>query len=139
MTKKMRKIYRKIAFLECYQTLEIVFWTIFHCTPKHLDFNFLTRIHFPLHSFYTRNSIYIKPNTAFKTFYVKWKTLLIFLIIFYFLFIKVVLKLFKNNSLINILKVLVNKIHFVIMNWVRKGEHWMNLVAGLHKSFWKWE
>lgn len=46
-----------------------------------------------------------------------------------------VLKLFRNNSLTNILKVPVNGIHFVIMNWVKKGEHWMNLVAGLHKSF----
>ena len=62
---KMWKLRRKIAFLECYQTLKIVFWTIFHCTPKCLDFNFLTGIHFPLHSFYTRNSIYIEPNAAF--------------------------------------------------------------------------
>ena len=62
---KMWKNCRKITFLECYQTLKIVFWTIFHCTPKCLDFNFLTGIHFPLHSFYTRNSIYIEPNTAF--------------------------------------------------------------------------
>ena len=60
----MLKICRKIAFSECYQILEIVFRTIFHCTPKRPDFNFLTGIHFPLHSFYTRNSIYIEPNAA---------------------------------------------------------------------------
>ena len=61
---KMWKICRKIAFSKCYQTLEIVFQTIFHCTPKCLDFNFLTGIQFPLHSFYTWNSIYIEPNAA---------------------------------------------------------------------------
>ena len=61
---KMWKFCRKIAFSECYQTLEIVFRTIFHCILKRLDFNFLTGIHFPLHSFYTKNSIYIKPNAA---------------------------------------------------------------------------
>ena len=64
MVEKMWKICKKIAFSECYQTLEIVFWTIFHCTPKRPDFNFLTGIHFPLHSFYTQNSIYIEPNAA---------------------------------------------------------------------------
>ena len=58
--KKMWKISKKIAFSECYQTLEIVFRTIFHCTPKHPDFNFFTGIHFPMHSFYTRNLIYIE-------------------------------------------------------------------------------
>ena len=60
-----------------------------------------------------------------------------FLIIFFIFSIKVILKFFLNNSLTNILKVPINQIHFVIVNWVRKGEHWMNLVAGLHKSFWK--
>ena len=63
-TKKMWKICRKIAFSECYQTPEIVFRTIFHCKTKHPDFIFLTEIHFLLHSFYTRNSIYIEPNAA---------------------------------------------------------------------------
>ena len=82
---KMWKICRKIAFLECYQTLKIVFWTIFHCTPKCLDFNFLTGIHFPLHSFYTRNSIYIEPNTAFVS--------ILFLFLFFF-FVVLVLFLF---------------------------------------------
>ena len=64
MVEKMWKICRKIAFSEYYQTLEIDFRTIFHCTPKHPDFNLLTGIHFPLHLFYTQNSIYIKPNAA---------------------------------------------------------------------------
>ena len=50
--------------LECYQTPRIVFRTIFHCRTKHLDFIFLIGIHFPLHSFYTRNSIYIEPNAT---------------------------------------------------------------------------
>ena len=40
------------------------FWTIFHCRTKHPNFIFLTGIHFPLHSFYTQNSIYIEPNAA---------------------------------------------------------------------------
>ena len=53
----LRKWLRK-----CYQTPKIVFRTIFHCTTKHPDFIFLTGIHFPLHSFYTQNSIYIEPN-----------------------------------------------------------------------------
>ena len=61
---KMWKFCRKIAFSECYQTLEIVFRTIFHCILKRPDFNFLTGIHFPLPSFYTQSSIYIKPNAA---------------------------------------------------------------------------
>ena len=64
IAEKMWKICRKITFLECYQTMKIVFWTIFHCTTKHPDFIFLTRIHFLLHSFYTGNLIYIEPNTA---------------------------------------------------------------------------
>ena len=67
MAKKMCKICRKIAFSECYQTLEIVFRTIFHCGTKHPDFIFLTRIHFPMHSFYTRNSIYIEPNAVLES------------------------------------------------------------------------
>ena len=80
----------------------------------------------------------IMQEILLKTFYVKWKTLLIFFLIIFFIFsIKVILKFFLNNSLTNILKVPINQIHFVIVNWVRKGEHWMNLVAGLHKSFWK--
>ena len=45
---KMWKICRKIAFSECYQTLEIVFQIIFHCTAKRLDFNSLIGIHFAL-------------------------------------------------------------------------------------------
>ena len=64
IVEKMWKICRKIAFLECYQTSKIVFRTIFHCITKHSDFIFLTGIHFPLHSFYSGNSIYIKPNAA---------------------------------------------------------------------------
>ena len=64
MVEKMWKICRKIAFSEYYQTLEIDFRTIFHCTPKHPNFNLLMRIHFPLHLFYTHNSIYIEPNAA---------------------------------------------------------------------------
>ena len=64
--KKMCKICRKIAFSKCYQTPEIIFWTIFHCKIKNPDFIFLTKIHFPLHSFYTRNSIYIKPKAGLK-------------------------------------------------------------------------
>ena len=32
---KMWKICRKIAFWKCYQTLEIIFWTIFHCRTKY--------------------------------------------------------------------------------------------------------
>ena len=51
LLRKCEKFCRKIAFLECYQTLEIIFQTIFHCTPKRPDFNFLMRIHFCLHSF----------------------------------------------------------------------------------------
>ena len=64
---KLKKWLRKIAFSECYQTLKIVFRTIFHCTPKCSDFSFFMRIHFLLHSFYTRNSIYFEPNTALKS------------------------------------------------------------------------
>ena len=64
MAEKMWKISRKIAFLECYQTPKIDFRTIFYCRTKHPDFIFFTGIHFPLHSFYTRDSIYIEPNTA---------------------------------------------------------------------------
>ena len=64
---KMWKICREIAFLECYQTPKIIFRTIFHCKTKHSDIIFLTGIHFPLHSFYTRNSIYIEPNAALES------------------------------------------------------------------------
>ena len=64
IAEKMWKICKKIAFLECYQTPKIVFRTIFHCITKHSDFIFLTGIHFPLHSFYSGNSIYIEPNAA---------------------------------------------------------------------------
>ena len=38
----------------------------FHCRIEHPDFIFLTGIHFPLHSFYTPNSIYIEPNAAYS-------------------------------------------------------------------------
>ena len=47
-----------------YQTSEIVFWIIFHCKTKHPNFIFLIGIHFLMHSFYTKNSIYIEPNTT---------------------------------------------------------------------------
>ena len=59
---KMWKFCKKIVFLECYQTPKIIFQTIFHHTTKYPDFIFFTGIHFPLHSFYTQNSIYIEPN-----------------------------------------------------------------------------
>ena len=62
--KKMWKFFRKIAFSKCYETR---FPDYFHCRTKHLDFIFLTGIHFPMHSFYTRNSIYIELNTALET------------------------------------------------------------------------
>ena len=63
MAKKKCKICRKIAFSECYQTSEIVFWTIFHWKTKYPDFIFLTRIHFALHSFYTRISFSLREFT----------------------------------------------------------------------------
>ena len=63
----MWKICRKIAFSECYQTPEIVLWTIFHCRTKHPDFIFLTEKQFPLKSFYTRNWLSVKPNATLDT------------------------------------------------------------------------
>ena len=73
MVEKIWKICRKIAFSECYQTLEIVFRIIFHCILKRPNFNFLTGIHFPLHSFYTRNLIYIEPKAALiPTIQLRW-------------------------------------------------------------------
>ena len=62
MAEKMWKFCRKIAFLECYHILKIIFQIIFHCTIKHLDFIFFKEIHFPMHTFYTQNLIYIEPN-----------------------------------------------------------------------------
>ena len=47
-----------------YQTSKIVFWIIFHCKTKHPNFIFFIGIHFLMHSFYTKNSIYIEPNTT---------------------------------------------------------------------------
>ena len=58
------KILEENSILEYYQTPKIVFWTIFHYRTKNSDFIFLMGIHFPLHSFYTWNLIYIEPNAA---------------------------------------------------------------------------
>ena len=68
MVEKMWKICRKIAFLENYKISEIDFQTIFYCRTKHLDFILFMEIHFPLHSFYTRNSIYIELNAPLTFF-----------------------------------------------------------------------
>ena len=50
-------------------TPKIVFYTIFYCRTKQPDLIFLTGIHFPLYSFYTQNSIYIKLNASLISYY----------------------------------------------------------------------